>query len=162
LFLLGYILLPACVLNNLISCYDVLSFIFVGILLRLFVFYLVVTLIALQSMFAVAYSPALHQEQQIEKHADDHFENHEAKHHNLAELAQLALTESNGSVDNNHEHPSCEQGSSHQNHCHHSSLVYIDLQYTLLLATPLKNQQQPYQVVFSTQVSSPNFRPPIS
>ena len=134
----------------------------IGIFLRIIVSYLVITLIALQSMFAVAYSPVLHQEQQMEKHADDHFENHESKHHNVAELVQLALTENNDSVDDNHEHPSCEQGSSHQNHCHHSSLVYLDLQYILLLPTPLKSQQQPYQVVFSSQVSSPDFRPPIT
>lgn len=135
---------------------------FLGMLVRLFLSYWVITLIALQSMFANAYSPALHQEQQIEKHANDHFENHEAKHHNLAELAQLALVENNGPEENNHEHPSCEQGSSHQNHCHHSSLVYIDLPFTFLIAIPLKNQQQPYQVIFSSQVSSPSFRPPIA
>jgi len=112
-------------------------------------------------MFAVAYSPALHQEKQVESQVDEHFENHESKHHNVAELALLALTEDNGTFDDSHEHPSCEQ-SSHQNHCHHSSLVYIDLQHTIVLSAQAKSQQQPYQVVFSSQISSPDFRPPIA
>lgn len=129
--------------------------------LRILLSYLVITLIALQSMFAVAYSPALHQEKQVESHVDEHFVNHEAKHHNAAELALLALTEANGTVDDSHEHPSCEQ-SSHQNHCHHTSLVYIDLQHSILLLEQAKNQQQAYQAVFSSRVSSPDFRPPVA
>lgn len=112
-------------------------------------------------MFAVAYSPALHQEKEATS-ITEHFENHEAKHHSVAELAQLALAEDNGAVDEGHEHPSCEQSSSHQNHCHHSTLVYLDLQHTVLLPPQSKNQQQPYLVVFSSQIASPNFRPPIA
>jgi hypothetical protein len=110
-------------------------------------------------MFAVAYSPALHQEKQAVEHVAEHFENHETKHHNAVELAFFASD--NGALDDNHEHPSCEQ-SSHQNHCHHSSLVYLDLQHTILLPIQVKNQQQPYLVVFSSQIASPDFRPPIT
>jgi hypothetical protein len=110
-------------------------------------------------MFAVAYSPVLHQEKQVGERVAEHFENHEAKHHNAVELALFTLDD--GAVDDNHEHPSCDQ-SSHQNHCHHSSLVYLDLQHTILLPVQVKNQQQPYLVVCSSQIASPNFRPPIA
>lgn len=111
-------------------------------------------------MFAVAYSPALHLENQHQETLTEHFDNHETKHHNLIELAQLALTASDGAVDDNHEHPNCDQ-SSHQNHCHHTCLVYIDLQNTLSLAAQVKNITQPYHITFSSRVSSPNFRPPV-
>jgi len=113
-------------------------------------------------MFAVAYSPALHQEKHTEERIIEHFENHEAKHHSALELAQLTLTANNGEVDDSHEHPSCEQSSNHQNHCHHTSLVYIDLLTITLLPAQVKNKQQPYQAVFSSQIASPNFRPPIA
>ena len=143
--------------GNGITCFSYLSVFF----LRILVSYLVITLIALQSMFAVAYSPALHQEKQVESHVDEHFENHEAKHHSAAELALLALTEVNVNFDDSHEHPSCEQNS-HQNHCHHTSLVYIDLQQIVSLPAQVKNQIPPYHVVFSSRISSPDFRPPIA
>ena len=110
-------------------------------------------------MFAVAFSPALHQEEQVKKSAIEHFENHEAKHHSATELAQLTLFEGNV-LDDDHEHPSCDQ-SSHQNHCHHTSLVYIELQSSISLTVQVDNKIQRYHVTFSSRVSSPDFRPPI-
>ena len=111
-------------------------------------------------MFAAAYSPALHQDEQLESEITAHFENHEAKHHNVTELAQLTLAENNNPLDESHKHPSCER-SSHQNHCHHSSLVYIELQQNVLLPVHITNQKQSYLIDFTSRVSSPDFRPPI-
>jgi hypothetical protein len=109
-------------------------------------------------MFAAAFSPAMHQDKQLESDITEHFENHEAKHHSLDELTQLSLTENDTS--DNHEHPSCEQ-SNHQNHCHHTSLVYIELQQNSLLPFLVNNQKQCYLFSLSSRVSSPDFRPPI-
>ena len=111
-------------------------------------------------MFVVAYSPALHHEEQQQEALTAHFENHESKHHSIAVLAQLTLVAGEAFIDDSHEHPSCEQ-SSHQNHCHHSSLVYIDLHSSISLPLQPKNPIQSYQEAFVSRVSSPNFRPPI-
>lgn len=126
-------------------------------ILRSMLCYLVIALIVLQSTFAVAYSLVPHQEVQSTKAMLEHLDNHEEKHHNSIELAQLAA---NSLSDENHEHPSCDQ-SNHQNHCHHTSLVYIDIQSRIALPAQVKNQIQPYYVALATRVSSPSLRPPI-
>jgi hypothetical protein len=114
---------------------------------RIFFCSLVIILIALQSVNAIALINVSHQD----SHQD-------SDHHSDDELLIFQTQSLNG--ENEHsdvDHPDC-----HANHCHHSNLVYLDLLHAMVLSAQVKNQQQPYHVIFSSQIASPDFRPPIA
>jgi len=149
-----------CVLN--IPC----SFVWV-LFVRIFFCYIVVILIALQSVNAIAVINVSHQDSHqssslknlAHSHPADSQNNHQdSDHHSDDELLVLQTESLNGESEHSDaDHPDC-----HANHCHHSNLVYLDLLHVVVLSAQFKNQQQPYHVVFSSQIASPDFRPPIA
>jgi len=138
-----------------------------ALFVRIFFCYIVVILIALQSVNAIAAMNVSHQGSHqksplnslAHSHQGDRQSNHQdSDHHSDDELLAFQAESLNG--ENEHsdaDHPDC-----HANHCHHSNLVYLDLLHALLLSAQVKNQQQPYHVIFSSQIASPDFRPPIA
>jgi hypothetical protein len=112
-------------------------------LLKLFVSYFIVVLIALQSVFAIADTSTAHQvnHQSIHQASD---------HHSKAELNELQTNEHNDT------HPDC-----HQSHCHHGAIVYIEVGSLLLLETFNDKHRLTPKTLFLSNSASPDLRPPI-
>ncbi len=107
--------------------------------------YIVVILIAMQSVLAIADTDTAHQttHQNIHQATD---------HHSLAELNVLNL-------DDMQHHDS--HGECHQNHCHHSSMVYIELNSLLLFDSLNYQEIAGHNPLFISYSAMPNVRPPI-
>lgn len=115
------------------------------LVLKTLVSYIVVILIAMQSVLAIADTDTSHQatHQNIHQATD---------HHSLAELSTLDLDDTQH-LDT---HPEC-----HQNHCHHSSMVYIELDSLLLLNTFNYQEVAIRNQLFISYSATPDVRPPI-
>ncbi len=127
--------------------------------MRIFFCYIVVILIALQSVNAIAVINVSHQDSHQKSPLKSLAHSHQdSDHHSLDELSAFQTESLSGESEHSDaDHPDC-----HANHCHHSNLVYLDLLHAMVLSAQVKNQQQPYHVIFSSQIASPNFRPPIA
>ncbi len=90
--------------------------------------YLVVILIAMQSVMAIA----------------DTHNSHEKSHHS-SEHYSIDSETSNSNHSEVDNHPDC-----HQSHCHHGSLVYIDLPTSLNLAMLDNQHVSPHLFDFSS------------
>jgi len=117
--------------------------------MRLFIAYMVVILIALQSVFSIPDTAATHQS----SHQD-------SDHHSAAELASLYTQPD--SLDNSHEHneaddhPDC-----HQSHCHHGVIVFVELKTPYAFAKQMVSQLPLADRFFISYFISPDLRPPI-
>ncbi len=118
--------------------------------MRIFVSYLVVVLIALQSIFSILDTAATHQSS-----------HQESDHHSAVELASLHAQLD--SVDNSHanhneadDHPDC-----HQSHCHHGNIVFVELKTPHIFAKQNISQLSLADSFFVSYFISPDLRPPI-
>jgi hypothetical protein len=118
--------------------------------LRLLFCYLIILAIALQSAVAIAEIGVTHTNMNQSIHASSH---QDSDHHSQDELA-ITLTDNASHSDA--DHPDC-----HANHCHHSSLVYIDVAALLFFHRPLANHVIDKSFASSSFQISPDLRPPI-
>jgi len=130
-----------------------------ALFVRIFFCSLVIILIALQSVNAIAVINVSHQDSHQNSQLKSLTHSHQdSDHHSDDELLIFQTQSLNGEKEHSDvDHPDC-----HANHCHHSNLVYLDLLHAMVLSAQVKNQQQPYHVIFSSQIASPDFRPPIA
>lgn len=109
---------------------------------RIFCFYIVIILIALQSVNAISAINDIHQD---------------SDHHNEAELLAFQTQAVDGqSTHSDADHPDC-----HSNHCHHSNLIYLDLSSQVYLSNTIDKQVINKTVLFNSLPVSPDSRPPI-
>jgi hypothetical protein len=138
---------------------NILSVVVWVLFVRIFFCSLVIILIALQSVNAIAVINVSHQDSHQKSALESLAYSHQdSDHHNDDELLAFQTESLNGENDHSDaDHPDC-----HANHCHHSNLVYLDLLHAMVLSAQVKNQLQPYHVIFSSEIESPDFRPPIA
>jgi len=142
------------------------SFVVWVLFVRIFCCYIVIILIALQSVSAIAAISASHQEphQLTHKNAHltmtdhSHLNNHQdSDHHSAQELLAFQAQSLDG--ENTHsdaDHPDC-----HSNHCHHSNLIYIELSSLMNLSMTIDKQVINKAVSFNSLPICPDSRPPI-
>ena len=118
--------------------------------MRIFVSYLVVVLIALQSVLSIPDTATTHQS----SHQD-------SDHHSAVELASLYTQLE--SADNSHanhneadDHPDCRQS-----HCHHGAIVFVELEAPYAFAKQMVSQLSLAERFFVSYFISPDLRPPI-
>lgn len=131
-----------------------MSSVSIGLFMRLFCCYLIILLIALQSINVIAANSISHQEHHQNTYSSNH---QDSDHHSEIELlfiAEKALND--GASHSEADHPDC-----HANHCHHSNLVYLDLSTQLYLFKPLEKQLFNKTVLFNSLLITPFSRPPI-
>jgi len=120
--------------------------------------YIVVILIALQSVNAIAAINASHQN----SHQDSHLKNiahshQDSDHHSEQEFIALQAQTVDGEPSHSDaDHPDC-----HSNHCHHSNLVYLDLSSAVQLLNSIEKQVITNTILFNSLPISPDSRPPI-
>ncbi len=118
--------------------------------MRIFVSYLIVVLIALQSIFSILDTATTHQAS-----------HQESDHHLAVELSNLS-TQFDGVADsdaNHHEtdeHPDC-----HQSHCHHGTMVFVALEKQAMLSKQNVSQLSLADSFFVSYFIRPDLRPPI-
>jgi len=115
--------------------------------MRFYLSLVIALLVALQSVVAIAEVNnshlSAHSEQSVHSSED-----HVSEHHANSEVL---------SQDHDHdEHPDC-----HQNHCHHSNLIFIELSPLVLFCHHVHKQLSSKQITFASLALSPGFRPPI-
>ncbi|OUR62779.1 hypothetical protein A9Q74_03670 [Colwellia sp. 39_35_sub15_T18] len=122
--------------------------------MRIFVSYLVVVLIALQSVLSIPDTATTHQSSHQASHQ-------ESDHHSAVELASLYTQLE--SADNSHanhneadDHPDC-----HQSHCHHGAIVFVELEAPYAFAKQMVSQLSLAERFFVSYFISPDLRPPI-
>ncbi len=136
------------------------------LIVRIFCCYIVIILIALQSVSAIAavnvdhqdnYQNS-HQKNMAHSHQGDRQSNHQdSDHHSEQELLALQLQSLDGeNAHSDADHPDC-----HSNHCHHSNLIYLDLSSLVSLLNTIENQAISTAVAFHSLPISPDLRPPI-
>ncbi|MCP4321504.1 MAG: hypothetical protein GY787_06570 [Alteromonadales bacterium] len=142
------------------------SFVVWALFVRIFCCYIVIILIALQSVSAIAAVNASHQESHQFTHKNahlkttnhSHLNNHQdSDHHSEQELLAFQAQALDG--ENTHsdaDHPDC-----HSNHCHHSNLVYLDLSSSVALLNTTEKQVINTTTAFNSLPISPDLRPPI-
>jgi len=129
---------------------------------RIFFCYVVIILIALQSVNAIAAINISHQDSHQLTHKKSQLKNtayshQDSDHHTEQELLAFQSQALNG--DNTHsdaDHPDC-----HSNHCHHSNLIYLDLSSFMILSITIDKQVINKKVLFNSLPISPDSRPPI-
>jgi len=129
---------------------------------RIFFCYVVVILIALQSVNAIAAINDSHQDSHQLTHKNAHLENithshQDSEHHTEQELLAFQSKALNGDTPHSDaDHPDC-----HSNHCHHSNLIYLDLSSFMNLSITIDKQVINKAVLFNSLPISPDSRPPI-
>lgn len=134
--------------------------------MRIFFCYIVVILIALQSVTAIAAINTSHQDSHQNSHLLNTAHAHQgsqqdkhqhSKHHSEQELLAFQANSLNGeSGHSDVEHLDC-----HSNHCHHSNLVYLDFSSSVSLLNTIENQVINKTFLFNSLPISPDLRPPI-
>ncbi len=130
--------------------------------MRIFFCYVVVILIALQSVNAIAAINLSHQDSHQLTYKNAHLKNtahshQDSDHHSEQELLAFQAQSLDG--ENTHsdaDHPDC-----HSNHCHHSNLIYIELSSLMNLSITIDKQVINKTVLFNSLPISPDSRPPI-
>lgn len=136
------------------------------LLVRIFCCYIVIILIALQSVNAIAAISPSHNDSHQNSHLSAHQKNlahsyqrkhQDSDHHSAAELLALQTQVLDGeSIHSEVDHPDC-----HANHCHHSNLIYLDLLSQVHLSNTIDKQVINKTVLFNSLPISPDSRPPI-
>lgn len=161
----------SCFLNIIFNCY-------VSLLVRIFCFYIVIILIALQSVNTISAINNSHQQSHQYGHQntqkDSHLSSHQSRvthgyqskrqgnhqdsdHHSEVELLAFQTQALDGkSVHSDADHPDC-----HANHCHHSNFIYIDLSSQMYLSKTVDKQIIKKNALFTSLFFSPVSRPPI-
>ncbi len=130
--------------------------------MRIFFCYVVIILIALQSVNAIAAINVSHQDSHQLTHKNAHLNNtahshQDSEHHTEQELLAFQSQALNGETPHSDaDHPDC-----HSNHCHHSNLVYLDLSSSVSLLNTIEKQAISTAVAFHSLPISPDLRPPI-
>lgn len=130
--------------------------------MRIFCCYIVIILIALQSVSAIAAINVTHQDSHQLTHNNAHLKNtahthQDSDHHSAQELLAFQAQSLDGeSTHSDADHPDC-----HSNHCHHSNLVYLDLSSSVSLLNTIEKQAISTAVAFHSLPISPDLRPPI-
>lgn len=134
--------------------------------MRIYFCYIIIILIALQSVSAIAAINTSHQDPHQLTHKNAHSQNtthslqgkhQDSDHHTEQELLAFQAQSLDG--ENTHsdaDHPDC-----HSNHCHHSNLVYLDLSSSVPLLHTIEKQAINTAVLFNSLPLSPDSRPPI-
>ena len=140
----------------------------VSLSVRMLCFYIVIILIALQSVSAIVAINDSHQNSHLSSHQqsnsnqsqsqDLHQSNHQdSDHHSEAELLAFQAQALDGEpVHSDADHPDC-----HSNHCHHNNLIYLDLSSQVYLSNTMDKQVINKTVIFNSLPVSPDSRPPI-
>lgn len=159
-----------CCFLNIIPSYRVSLFV------RTFCFYIVIILIALQSVNAISANSESHDDDHQGSHSSSHQQSHQNadlshnlsshssvhpnSHHSAAELLVFQTQALAGELEHSDaDHPDC-----HANHCHHShqsNLVYLDLSAKVHLSKAVDKQVINKNVLFNSLLISPASRPPI-
>ena len=123
--------------------------------MRIFCCYIVIILIALQSINAIA---AINNHQDSHQSTYEHEGMHQdSDHHSEAELLVFQVQALDGETTHSDaDHPDC-----HANHCHHSNFIYFDLNSQIHLSITIDKQVINKIVLFNSLVIRPDFRPPI-
>lgn len=130
--------------------------------MRLFFCYVVVILIALQSMNTISAMNDSHegtQESSILKSNTHTYQgkHQDSDHHSDEELLAFESQSLDGkSAHSDADHPDC-----HSNHCHHGNLIYLDLFYQVRLIAITDIQVIGKTDLFKSLPTSPSYRPPI-
>ncbi|PKG81332.1 hypothetical protein CXF85_17805 [Colwellia sp. 75C3] len=144
-----------------------------SLFVRTFCFYIVITLIALQSVNAISAINDSHQDSHQSSQQNSHLSSHQqniahsyqdfqvnhqdSDHHSEAELIAFQTQTLDGqSTHSDADHPDC-----HSNHCHHSNLIYLDLSSQVHLSITTDKQVINKAVLFNSLPVSPDSRPPI-
>ncbi|MCW8833667.1 MAG: hypothetical protein OQK09_13840 [Colwellia sp.] len=122
--------------------------------MKVFVSYMVVVLIALQSVFSILDTTTTHQYTHELVHQD-------SDHHTASELATLVThldsEESNHSNQSKGEkHPDC-----HQSHCHHGPMLFVELEAIRTFVKQNVSQSISMSNFFISYFLTPDLRPPI-
>ncbi len=122
--------------------------------MRIFVSYMVVVLIALQSVFSILDTVTTHQySYELSHQVNDHH----------AHIELVSLYTQLGGLDDSHidhneseDHPDCHQG-----HCHHGTTVFVELETLHSFAKQNVSQLTLANRFFVSNFISPDLRPPI-
>lgn len=163
-----------CCFLNILSSYRV------GLFVRIFCFYIVIILIALQSVNAISANSGSHDDDHQGSHSSSHQQSHQNSHqnadlshnlsshssvhpnshHSAAELLAFQAQALAGELEHSDaDHPDCHH--SHCHHSHHSSLVYLDLSAKVHLSKTVDKQVINKNALFNSLLISPASRPPI-
>ena len=128
----------------------------VDLFVRILCCYIVIILIALQSINTIASINITHQDSHQNSHSDAN--NHQdSDHHSEAELLAFQTQAIDGEPAHSEaDHPDC-----HSNHCHHSNLIYLDLSSQVHLSNTIDIQVINKTATFNSLPISPDSRPPI-
>ena len=157
-----------------------------SLFVRIFCFYLIIILIALQSVNAISAMNNRHQQSHQYGHQNTHqktgssanlsaevsinspynqpditnqypSKHQDSDHHSEAELLAFQAQALAGELEHSDaDHPDC-----HANHCHHSHLIYLDLPSQIYLSKAADKKVIKQNVLFNSLLISPISRPPI-
>jgi len=119
-----------------------------------------IIMITLQPVLALADTASAHQDIHMDMHS-------ERDHHGEAELALLSghmLASDNGTLANStsiEDHADAEHPDCHQSHCHHTAIVYLEINTATLCAIRTFIAATNLEDSFNSTLVSPNLRPPI-
>ncbi len=120
--------------------------------LKILVSYIIVVLIALQSVFSIFDTTTTHQYSHEQLHQ-------ESDHHSAIGLSDLLIQpddDENNHSNNGEKHPDC-----HQSHCHHGSIVFVELDIKQSFDKQDVSQLTLMESFFISYFISPDLRPPI-